>query len=244
MTESTAHRFFDGDALGRTLSLPRLRDGKTTTVDATLVGVVKDVKYSGLASAADDVVYVPFAQQPWSAPFAIVRTAGDPVTAQTAIRKAIAAADPSMVIGEISTVGALVSEQAAGPRLRTMLLSSIAIAALGIAVSGLYGLLSYTVARRTREIGIRTALGATPKDVTTLLLREGVAMVAVGVGVGLACAWAASRAATSLVFGVSPEDPLSFAAAAAGLSLVALLASYAPARRASRTDPVAALRAD
>lgn len=244
MTAETAARFFSDHPLGRTLAVPRLRDGKMSTVDMTLVGIVENVKYAGLASPSDDVIYVPFQQQSWRSAFLVVRTDRSPEAIAVNLRKAISDADPGVVVGEVATLDQLVSGQAAGPRFRTLLLSLIAFLATAIAAAGLYGMVAYSVSQRTREVGIRVAIGATARDVVGMILRETLATGAVGVAVGLALALQAVKLLEGLVYGVAPADPLSIIVASAALLVVIALAGYIPARRASRAAPVDALRTE
>jgi putative ABC transport system permease protein len=244
MTEETAKRFFGDRPLGQTMSVPRLRNGKMSSVEATLIGIVANVKYGGLAAPSDDVIYVPFRQQPWKSAFLVVRTETSPGTFAASLRRAIASAEPNIVVGEVATIEQLVSEQTAGPRFRTVLLSVIALLAVGIAAVGLYGMVSYSVAQRTREVGIRVALGATAREVVSMILSETLATGVLGLLVGLEVAYHAVGLLTGLVYGAAPTDTASFALASAGLLLVIVAAGYFPARRASRMAPVDALRTE
>ena len=230
--------------IGRTMSLPVVRDGKRASAEMTLVGVTANVKYAGLASAPDDVVYRPFAQQPWVAPFLVVRTAGDPAEFARTLRRAIAAADQGIVVSAVTPLADLVTNEAAQPRLRTVLLASLAGLALAIAAIGLYGVVAYAVSRRTREIGLRIALGATPREVLRMVLSEGLMVAAAGIVIGVGIALLLARVMARLLFGIAPTDPASFLLAAAGLLALTLVAAYIPARRAARIEPVRALRAE
>ncbi|HXW04551.1 MAG TPA: ADOP family duplicated permease [Vicinamibacterales bacterium] len=245
MSERTARRFFgDGTVVGRTMRLPVVRDGKTASVDMTLVGVTSDVKYAGLAAPPDDVVYRPFAQQPWMAPFLVVRTSGDPAAFAPTLRRAIAAADPAAVTGAVTTLDQAVLDAVAQPRFRTVLLGSLALLAIAIAAVGLHGVVAYAVSQRAREFGIRMALGATSRDVLDIVLTEGLIMGAAGIAAGTAAALLLTRALSGLLYGITPTDPVSFGLAAAGLLALTLLATYVPARRAARIDPIRALRSE
>jgi putative ABC transport system permease protein len=230
------------DPVGRTMSLPVLRNGRNGREDMTLVGVVSNVKYAGLDAAADDAVYRPFTQQPTPAPFLVVRTAVDPQTLVQAVRREIAAADHAMVVNNIRPLETIVSEAAAPPRFRTALLAVIALFAIAIAVVGLYGVVAYSVAQRSQEIGVRMALGARERDVLTMVLREGAVIAGAGIAGGVALALVATRSLAGLLYGVAATDISSYALAAAGLLGVAVMASYIPARRAMTIDPVVALR--
>jgi predicted permease len=245
MSEETARRFFgDGDPLGRTMRLPELRDGRNASAEMTLVGVVANVKYAGLGVPPDDAVFRPFAQQAWLAPFLVVRTDGEPSSFAPALRRAIGAADRRIVASAIAPLDQLVADAAAQPRFRSVLLGSLAGLALAIAVVGLYGAISYAVSQRTKEMGIRVALGATSRDVLGMVLGDGMIVAGAGIGLGVAGAALLARLLTGLLYGIGPFDPLSFIAASAGLLALTLVASYIPARRAARIDPIRTLRTE
>ena len=245
MSEATARRFFgEGDPVGRTLRMPLLRDGKNTSVDMTLVGVTANVKYAGLAAPPEDIVYRPFAQQPWIAPFLVVRTTGDPVAFTPTLRKAIGATDKAIVTSSFTTLDRLVSDAAAQPQFRTVLSASLAALALGIAAIGLYGVVAYAVSQRAKEIGIRLALGATSRNVLRMILADGLTIAVAGIVIGTAAAFALTRVLADLLYGIAPTDPISFLASAISLLALTLVASYIPARRAARIDPIHALRAE
>ncbi|MEO8259474.1 MAG: ABC transporter permease [Acidobacteriota bacterium] len=245
MSADTARHFFgDGDPLGRTLSLPVFRDGATRQGTITLVGVIGDVKYSGLDRAPDDAIYRPFAQQPWPNIFLVARTPGDPAALGPVLRRVVADVDRAIAVSAVNTLDAVVSDAAAQPRFRTMLLAALAGLALALSAVGLYGVVAYSVSQRTMEIGIRMALGARRGDVVRMIVREGLWLAAAGVAIGLVGAYALVRTLTALLYGIAPTDAASFAAAAGALLLFALIASYVPARRASAIDPAIALRAE
>ena len=243
MSEETARRFFgDGDPIGRTMTLPRLQNGRTSSSEMTLVGVIANVKYSGLAAPPDDAVYRPLRQQAAPAPFLVVRTSGDPSAFAATLRREIAAVDPAIVVSQVATADQLIADAAAQPQFRTVLFTTFAALGLVIAAVGLYSVVAYTVAQRTKEIAIRVALGATSRDVLGMVVGEGMRVAIVGIVGGVAAGLALSRALASLLYGIEPNDPLSFVAAPAGLLLLTLAASYVPARRAVAVDPIRALR--
>jgi putative ABC transport system permease protein len=243
MSVDTARRFFgDGDPIGRAMSLPVRRNGVNGRADMTLVGTIANVKYSGLDAAADDAVYRPFKQQTWVAPYLVVRTTGDPENLVPTVGREIAAVDRGIVITGVRALDAVVSDAAAQPRFRTVLLAAIAGLALLMAIVGLYGVVAYSVSQRTREIGIRMALGARGGDVLAMVLWEGLQLAVAGISGGLVAAFAATRALTGLLYGIAPTDGVSFGFAGASLLIVALMASYVPARRATKVDPLVALR--
>lgn len=245
MSEDTAKRFFGtDDPIGRTMSLPLSRNGQTSSVEMTLVGITANVKYAGLAAPPDDVVYRPFAQQPWVAPFLVVRTSGDPADFALTLRRGIGAVDKGIVTSSVATLDQLVVNETAQPQFRTLLLAALAALALGIASIGLYGVVAYAVSRRTREIGIRMALGATSREVLAMVLRDGLAVAVIGIAAGTAGALALARVLAGLLYGITPTDPVSFLGASVGLLVLTLVASYIPARRAARVDPIRALRAE
>jgi putative ABC transport system permease protein len=243
-TDAARHFFGDGDPLGRTLSLPVFRDGKTQNATMTLVGVIADVKYSGLERPADNAIFRPFAQQPWPNVYLIARTSGDSRTLTAAIQRLITRVDPAIVVSKVSTLDDVVLDAAAQPRLRTLLTAALAGLTLALAAVGLYGVISRSITQRTNEIGIRMALGATRQNIVVLVLREGMTLASVGVAVGAVVSYVGARMIASLLYGVAPTDAVSFALASGCLLLFALIASYLPARKATAIDPVVALRAE
>jgi putative ABC transport system permease protein len=245
MSVDTAARFFgDGDPIGKAMSLPVTRNGGKGTELMTLVGVVANVKYSGLDAAPDDAVYRPFAQQTWVAPYLVARTVGDPEYLVTTLRREIAAVDRAIVLSDIKALDEIVSAAASQPRFRTVLLTAIAGLALLMASVGLYGVVAYSVAQRTREIGIRMALGADRSNLLHTTLREGLLLAVAGILCGLPAGYWATRTLTGLLYGIEPTDLASFGLASAGLLIVTLASSYVPARRATKVDPLIALRCE
>jgi putative ABC transport system permease protein len=241
VSADVAEDLFGGRAIGRTLTLPTPRDGNVT---ATVVGVVGNVRYGGLARPTQPTLYVPFAQQPWPTVFLLVHTAGPSAAVATSLRQAVGAVDRRIGVVSLRPLADLLAQERAQPAFRTAVLWTMTGASLLLAAVGLAGLVGYSVARRTAEIGVRMALGASPRDVTLMVLGEAARLGAAGTAVGLAAAAASSHLLASHVFGVSPGDPVSFLAAAALLALVMVVASAGPAWRASRVDPVVALRAE
>ncbi len=245
MSADTARHFFgEGDLLGRTLSLPVFKDGATRNATMTLVGIIAEVKYSGLARPADNSIFRPFAQQPWPNVFLITRTQGDSRTITSALQRRITQVDPAIVVSKVSPLDAVVLDAAAQPRLRTMVIGGLAGLALALAAVGLYGVISRSVTQRTNEIGIRMALGATWTDIVSMVVGEGMALAVAGVVLGIAISYAATRALATFLYGITPTDAVSFGLASVSLLLFALIASYLPARKASRIDPAVALRAE
>jgi len=245
MGSDTARHFFgDGDPIGRTLSLPVFRDGVTGQGTITLVGIIGDVKYSGLDRAPDSAIYRPFAQQPWPNIFLVARTDGDTAAFRMTLQRQIADVDRAIAVSAVSTLDHVVSEAAAQPRFRTLLFAALAGLALALAAVGLCGVVSYSVSQRTTEIGVRMALGATASDVVKMIVGEGMWLAVGGVAIGVAVAFALARTLASLLYGVAPADAASFVFASGFMLFSAMLASYIPARRATGIDPAVALRAE
>jgi putative ABC transport system permease protein len=210
----------------------------------TIVGVVGDVKYRGLNEEAQPTLYTPFAQTPFMWLYVMVRTPAALDSTARMLRAAVPAVHPSLTVANVRTMDDVVAQSVAVPRFNMLLLASFAGLALLLAAVGIYGVIGYSVAQRTHEIGVRMALGAERLDVLKLVLVEGVLVAAAGVALGLAGAAMLSQAMRTLLFGVTARDPITFAAGGAILLAVALFASYIPALRATRVQPVAALRAE
>ena len=245
MTASTARRLFDAaNPIGRTMTLPVLRNGVVANADVTLVGVIANVKHSGLQAAPDDAVYRPLRQQPWPALFVVARTSGDPNAVASVLRREIAAVDPAIAVSSVNTLEAIVAGEAAQPRFRSVLLTAFAALTLAIASIGLYGVVAHSVAERTKELGVRMALGASKADLFTLVWLEGGRLTAAGAVLGVGASLAATRILAGLLYGIEPTDAVAFALATGMLLIVAAAAVYVPARRASRLDPTIALRTE
>ena len=244
INEEAARRYWPGvDPLGQQLHLGvRLAEARSGM--KTIVAVVGDVKGRSLDVAARPEVYLPYAQHQVDSLTIAVRTAADPTAFVPMARADLASLDRELPMAAVRTMEEVIGRSIAERRFTMVLLATFATAAVLLAAIGVYGVLAYVVSQRTREIGVRLAIGATPADVVRLFLREGAGLTLVGVAVGLAGALAGSRALATLLFGVTTTDPLTFVAVAGALAAVALLASYLPARRAAGVDPMAALRAD
>jgi putative ABC transport system permease protein len=233
--------FPSGGALGRRL---RLLNPEQSPEWREIVGVVEDVRYSGLADPGDSAVYTPFSQTPFLWAYVMVRSAAPPAMLAPMLRDAVRGVHPSLFAARIRPVDRLVDESVAAPRFHASLLSAFAALALVLAALGLFGLLSYTAAMRRREIGIRIALGASPRDVFARIAGGGLRLVAVGLAIGVAASLAAGRAVSGLLFEVRPTDPATYIGIAAVMVATGFAAGAIPARRASRVDPASALRGD
>jgi putative ABC transport system permease protein len=207
-----------------------------------IVGVVRNVKSSGLNAETDPAYYVPATQAPLQDMTILVRTAGDPGAIVPSLRQAVWSIDPAQPIATVKTMEQIVSESIAQPRLNMALMGLFGGLALVLAAVGIYGLLSYAVTQRTREMGIRMALGAQVSDVLGLVLKQGMTLALIGEAIGLAGAFALTRLIRGLLFGVTPTDATTFIAVVGVLTTIALLACYLPARRATKVDPLKALR--
>ena len=241
INEEMHRRYFgDRDPIGARVTFGDPEDTASTWF--TVVGVVGNVAQEGLTAKPYAQLYRPLFQVPQRGVWMSVRTAGEPMAVASATRAALKAVDPDVPANEVRTMEDRIAENIAQPRVSVALLGSFSGVALLLAAIGIYGVVSYTVAQRTREIGIRMALGARREGVLRLVIGQGLAPVAAGVAVGLALALAATRLMSSLLYGVSATDPLTFGAVALFLGAVALVATYIPARRATRVDPLVALR--
>jgi putative ABC transport system permease protein len=207
-----------------------------------IVGVVADVKHSGLAAGARPVVYVPFAQRPFNFSYVVVRTDGEPARFVSAVSAAVRSVDKNQPIYDVKSLDERIGASVGRERFSALLLAIFAGLALLLAAVGLYGVLSYTVSQQTHEMGLRLALGAEASDVLGLVIRYGLKLVAAGLAIGIVGAAALTGLVEGLLFGVSPSDPLAHAIVIIILTLVAVAACWLPARRAARVDPVVALR--
>ena len=245
VNEAFARRYFPNEpALGQRLRIsapPRLWNNQRLT-SFEVVGIARDVKAAGLNAGAEPAYYVPSTQAPLQDMTILVRTQGDPATLVSAIRSSVWAIDPNQPVSNVNTLEKLVNESIAQPRLNMMLMGLFGVLALLLAAVGIYGLLSYAVTQRTQEIGIRMALGAQVSDVLAMILRQGMTLAVIGIGLGLVGALALTRLMRGLLFGVGPTDATTFILVSGVLITVGLIACYLPARRAARVDPLVALR--
>jgi putative ABC transport system permease protein len=239
VSETLARRHFPGeDPVGKRITI-----GYRST-SCEIVGVVADVKTADLSEEGGPQIYTPFPQTPWPFMAIAVRTASDPLALAGPLRRMLMSLDPDQPGSEVTTIEQYLSRAVATPRFNALLIASFAGLALFLAACGLYGVMSYSVAQRRREIGIRMALGAQPGDVRGMVVSQALAMGLAGLGIGLVAAFLASRLLDNLLFEVNPADPATFAVVSVMLLAVVLAAAYLPARRATRVDPILALRAE
>jgi putative ABC transport system permease protein len=228
------------NALGR-----RMRPGGNKTW-CTIIGIVDDVKNAGLDRPAGTEIYLPYRQpsgQGYTDMYVVLRAqGGDPRMLTSAVREQLGEIDPALPVADVRLMQDVLSRAQARPRFLTLLLSLFSFVAVAIATVGIYGVVSYSVARRTKEFGLRMVLGAQGGDVLGLVMKQGAGMVAIGIVAGLVTAFALTRLMASLLFGVTTTDLPTFAGVTVLLFGVALAACYLPARRATRVDPIQTLR--
>ncbi|HEY2016950.1 MAG TPA: ABC transporter permease [Bryobacteraceae bacterium] len=240
VNDTLARKYFRGaDPIGK-----RIKFGRPTDKDpwTTVIGVVGDEKQDGMAVPVQPEVYVPFVQETQNGVAVVIRSAEDPSAVAAFAREQIRAVDKDLALTDVMTLRELVHGSVKEERFRTTLLSGFAGMALLLAAIGIYGVLAYLVTQRTREIGIRMALGAEQRQLLALIFRQGMAPVVLGVAIGLAGALASARLIRTLLFGVDTADPATYAVTTGILLAVAMCACYFPARRAARVDPLVALR--
>jgi predicted permease len=239
INEALARKYWPNEeALGKRLGF----DEADKQVWWEVVGIVGNVKHERLDREAKPEMYVPYQQSPKNFMSLVVRTAADPAGMAAAVRSQVLAVDPDQPVFDIKTMDERLSKSVAQSRFTMLLLAVFSGLALTLSAVGVYGVMAYTVTQRTHEIGVRVALGAQQRDVLKLVLGQGMKWTLAGVGVGLAAALILTRVMSSLLYGVTATDPLTFIAVAALLSAVALLACFIPARRALKVDPMEALR--
>jgi putative ABC transport system permease protein len=245
VNDAFARKHFAGhDAIGKRVAFTR-----DAPAWYEIVGIVANIKHRGLDAADTPEIYVPY-RQPlfagWTVRpmYVVVRTDADPLDAASAVRREVAQIDRGQPIADVRAMAERIDRSLTGRRFNAVLLTLFAALALALAAVGIYGLVAYSVTERTHEIGIRVALGATRADVVSMVLRQGMKMAAVGAAAGVMCALAVVRLLAGFLFGVSPADPATFTVTPLLLLIVALAACYLPARRATRVNPMLALRAE
>jgi putative ABC transport system permease protein len=242
INETAARRFWNGaDPIGKRFSFSFGRP-EGQGVWRQVVGIVKSTRHTGLDKESMAEVYVPIEQQSWSTDLLFVRSSLPKADVARGIRQAVAAVDKNQAIYLITSMDELLSDSVSARRFTMLLLGGFSALALILAMMGIYGVVSYTVAERAPEIGIRIALGAQGRDVFRMILAQGLKPVVIGSVAGLAASLALSRVLSSLLYGVTATDPATVVIVVLLLSIVALLACYLPARRATKVDPMVALR--
>ncbi len=244
INQAMAQRYFGGNAVGKRV---QTGDADSKSTWETIVGVVGNVKYEGLGEKDQPTMYVPYYSEGWApwfvhSMYVVVRTPTAPGNITAAVRSAVGSIDNAVPLANVQTMDELLSQSVTAPRLGTILLSSFATLALLLGAIGIYGVMSYAVTQRTHEIGVRIALGAQQRDVLRLVLGSGAKLALIGSAIGVGVSLALTRFLSSLLFGISPTDLLTFSGVAVLLMAVALVACYLPTRRAMRVDPMTALR--
>jgi putative ABC transport system permease protein len=238
INETMARRYFpDENPIGKRISL-----GSPGPPWLTIVGVVKDIRQRGLESEPGPDWYFPYSVQPSRYACLLLRTSGDRMNLVSAIRGQISAIDKDQPVSAVKTMNEVIASTTAPRRFNTLLITVFAAVALALAATGVYSVISYSVTQRTREVGVRMALGAQPGDVIRLILKQGLALTGAGVAAGVLGAIAAARLMSGLLYGVGATDPATFVAISLLLAIVAMLACYLPARRAMKVNPITALR--
>ncbi|MGH9313674.1 MAG: FtsX-like permease family protein, partial [Vicinamibacterales bacterium] len=237
-----ARRLFGtGNPIGRRI---RLVDPSQSDEWRTVVGVVEGIRYRDLAEPAVEAVYTPFAQTPFLWSYMMLRATGEPLALVRSVRAAVEDVRPGLVASGFASMDELLAHSSAQARRNFLLIGSFAVLGLALTLSGIYGVVGYTVVQRTREIGVRVALGATGRQVVRLVVGQALALGLAGVAAGLIAASLLTSLLRDLFFEVSPTDPFAFAVVGALLVLATIAASAIPARRATRIDPVSALRSE
>jgi putative ABC transport system permease protein len=237
INQTMARRYWPNeDPIGKQLRFPE------TNVTGAIVGVVGDVKHNSLDGPELPQLYVPYAQRPFIFATLVVRTQPEPMSLANAVRGAVWSVDKDQPVWKVRTLEFLINRSANQNRFVILLLSAFSALALVLAAVGIYGVISYSVSQRTQEIGVRLALGAQQRDVFRLVVGQGMILAVIGVAIGLAAAFGLTRLMSGLLFGVSATDPATFASISLLLIGGALLACYIPARRATKVDPMVALR--
>ena len=242
INQTLARRFFPNEnPVGKRI-MTGIGNGYKQPPMPEIIGVVGDVKQEGLGAGVAPAAYVSVAQSPFDVLTFVVRTEADPTSVVAAARNELAAVDKDLPIFDVKTLDQYLSESVAQPHFSTLLLGIFAGLALALAAVGLYGVIAYSVVQRTHEFGVRMVLGAERQDVLKMVVGHGMVLTLAGVGIGLVGALALTRFLRSLLFGIRPNDPATLAGVLLVMMAVALLASYIPARRATKVDPMVALR--
>jgi putative ABC transport system permease protein len=244
INEAMARRFWPGEnPVGRRIAHDlSIVPGQPTTRE--IVGVVGDVRHFGLEQAAEPQMFVPHAQMPWPSMAVVIRSRLDASRLSAAVRQAVWSSDNTIPVPPVRPMDATIADAVGQPRFRAWLLGLFAATAVLLATIGLYSTMAYAAQQRTQEIGVRIALGATPRQATAMLVRQGMAIALVGIVAGLAGSLAGARALSTMLFGVGASDPTTLVGVAVVFALVAAAACTVPTRHARRLDPIAAINAD
>jgi putative ABC transport system permease protein len=242
ISHTFAEQAFPGiDPLGRRIR-PNISSGPQDAPMRIVVGVVGDVKAEGLAAPAIPECYVPYAQLPFAPMSVVVRTVITPQSIVPTLAKKVQSLDKDLPLLHVKTLNAYIGDSIASTRFETILLGIFGALAFVLTAVGLYGVVSYTTVQRTREIGIRVAMGAEREAIIRMIVGNGVSLASIGMGIGVAAAFLLTRLVANLLYGVSASDPLTFLSVVVVLIAMAMLAGYIPARRAAKVDPMVALR--
>jgi putative ABC transport system permease protein len=241
INETMARRLFpDQSPIGQHIRMGPNATGAWTTI----VGVIGDVRHGGLEETPQPEMYITYLQGPPVGPFIVLRTTGDPALMAETVRAEARRIDKSLPLYDIRTMDTLRSEAVSTRRFILLIVGAFGLLALGLAAIGVYGVMSLIVSERTREVGVRLALGAQPSELLTMIVGQAAKLAAIGVAIGVAAALTLAPLLDSQLYGVESLDPMTFVAVPAGLLLIAALAALVPARKAMRIDPLAALRID
>jgi predicted permease len=244
VNKAFADKFFPGeDVIGKRIEPGATADGNGTRI-REIVGLVGNAKQSALNVDFEPIYYFPYKQLPWFIESLALRTSVPPLSLESAVRAEVASLDKQLPISGVRTMEDFRSESIAQPRFQMLLLGSFAGIGLLLTVVGLYGVMAYSVMKRTREIGVRVALGAGRRTVLTLVLKQAMMLVGAGILIGLAGALAGGQLLRNMLYGVTPRDPLLLAIACVVITATGGLATYLPARRVASTDPMQALRTE
>jgi putative ABC transport system permease protein len=239
INEAMARDFFPGeDPIGKRVTI----NMQNENVPNEIIGVVRDVRHAALETPARAMTYWPYPELAYSGMTLVVRAETEPLALAETLRQQVLALDSDQPIADVSTMNQLLADSTSRARFSTMLLVVFAGVALVLAAVGIFGVMSYGVSERTHEIGLRMALGAQPSDVRSMIVRQGMVLTLIGIVTGLTAAFGLTRVMISLLYGVSATDPLTFAVISIVLVFVALSACYLPARRATKVDPMIAIR--